>query len=304
MRRRHLLFLLTPGLQLVPAPGHAWNETGHLTVAEIAFRATEAQGRAFATGILRQHPDHDRRWLPEMPPGTPEDEYLFLRAAIWPDEIRGADHPSHSRHRRNWHFINFPFVPPGESINAPSPTGPHILRAIYGNFNVMRSGTSPAAEKAIALCWLFHLAGDIQQPLHCTGLFSREFPAGDKGGNDFLVRQGNRQTNLHSFWDGLLGRDSGFGNVRSLATDLMQRHPSSELPELQQQDVDVWAFNESFRLAKIHGYLSGQLQGSRSRRDAPRLPPGYEAEAKRVADRRIALGGYRLARWVADLAAG
>ena len=37
--------------------------------------------------------------------------------------------------------------------------------------------------KAMAYCWLFHLVGDIHQPLHCTALFSAEhFPKGDRGG--------------------------------------------------------------------------------------------------------------------------
>jgi hypothetical protein len=30
--------------------------------------------------------------------------------------------------------------------------------------------------RAIALAWLFHLVGDVHQPLHTVQLFSREYP--------------------------------------------------------------------------------------------------------------------------------
>jgi hypothetical protein len=36
--------------------------------------------------------------------------------------------------------------------------------------------------------WLFHLVGDIHQPLHTVQLFTREYPNGDRGGNEICVR--------------------------------------------------------------------------------------------------------------------
>jgi S1/P1 Nuclease len=43
-------------------------------------------------------------------------------------------------------------------------------------------------RKAIALAWLFHLVGDIHQPLHTAQLFTTEYPQGDRGGNEICVR--------------------------------------------------------------------------------------------------------------------
>ena len=51
---------------------------------------------------------------------------------------------------------------------------------------------------------MIHIIGDIHQPLHATTLFSEdEFPAGDKGGNDFKIVYLKKKSlnNLHSFWD-------------------------------------------------------------------------------------------------------
>jgi hypothetical protein len=36
-------------------------------------------------------------------------------------------------------------------------------------------------RKAGALGWLFHLVGDIHQPLHTTQLFTVDYPQGDRG---------------------------------------------------------------------------------------------------------------------------
>ena len=62
-------------------------------------------------------------------------------------------------------------------------------------------------EKAIHLCWVMHLVGDIHQPLHCVSLYCEQFPNGDHGGNDSLYRLGGKRIiKLHPFWDELLGK--------------------------------------------------------------------------------------------------
>jgi S1/P1 Nuclease len=63
----------------------------------------------------------------------------------------------------------------------------NILTAMAENERVVRIGTDPE-QKAIALAWLFHLVGDIHQPLHTAQLFTVEYPKGDRGGNEICVR--------------------------------------------------------------------------------------------------------------------
>ena len=43
-------------------------------------------------------------------------------------------------------------------------------------------------RKAVALAWLFHLVGDIHQPLHTAQLFTVEYPKGDRGRESALYR--------------------------------------------------------------------------------------------------------------------
>ena len=61
-----------------------------------------------------------------------------------------------------------------------------------------------AERKAIALSWLFHLVGDVHQPLHTAQLFTVEYPNGHRGGNEICVRvtQARQPMDLHRFWDG------------------------------------------------------------------------------------------------------
>jgi hypothetical protein len=83
----------------------------------------------------------------------------------------------------------FPFKPEGQpltvQIREPEPV--NILTALAENESVVKNENNPE-RKAIALAWLFHLLGDIHQPLHTAQLFAAEYPQGDRGGNEICVR--------------------------------------------------------------------------------------------------------------------
>jgi len=93
-----------------------------------------------------------------------------------------------------------------------------------------------AERKAIALSWLFHLVGDVHQPLHTAQLFTVEYPNGDRGGNEICVRvtQGRQATDLHRFWDGVITSTQNLTRLRNDATTLRNRQEfqRSQLTEL------------------------------------------------------------------------
>jgi hypothetical protein len=101
--------------------------------------------------------------------------------------------------------------------------------------------------------------------------------------------------NLHQFWDGLLTGTQTYRDTGNLATELRLRptFAREKLPELA-QGVDGW-FHDNFVLARDVAYKQGRLNGGLDRSDGPVLPEGYAAEAKAIAERRVALAGYRLA---------
>jgi hypothetical protein len=156
-------------------------------------------------------------------------------------------------------------------------------------------------EKAMALSWVFHLVGDVHQPLHTAALVRPPMftvgDGGDHGGTRFFIRpRANAQTvHLHRFWDGLVIGSETFRSVNNKAKELLGRFPRSSLSELSETRFLRWGDTESLAIAKRDAYLNGTLQGSTDKDNGVVLPSGYADDVKPIAERRAALAGYRIA---------
>lgn len=75
------------------------------------------------------------------------------------------------------------------------------------------NSASTDLDRARALRFLVHFAGDIHQPLHAAEMYSAAFPDGDLGGNYFKVSVPGFPsiTNLHYYWDGGATQVRGMG---------------------------------------------------------------------------------------------
>src|SRR6476469_10036495 len=111
----------------------------------------------------------------------------------------------------------------------------NILTAMAENESVVKN-QNEVERKAIALAWLFHLVGDIHQPLHTAQLFTVEYPQGDRGGNEICLRvtQSGQPMDLHRFWDGVITSSSNVTRLRNAATEMRNRpgFARSQLTEL------------------------------------------------------------------------
>jgi hypothetical protein len=299
-----LLFVVSSAL--------AWNKAGHMVSGAIAYadlKQTSPQTLSQVVALLTTHPQFETTWKPKLTQSfvAPEDRdlYLFMLAARWPDDIRGDP----AFHHGAWHYINFPYKPAGQpaSVQTVEPPPENVLSAYQANLDIVR-GTA-TGDRAVALCWVFHLIGDVHQPLHTVALFTTQFPApeGDRGGTRFYIRvkPTTRTTiSLHEFWDDLILGSERFQGVRNRATELrlQPEHARAQLPELQETSFAQWARQESFNLAKEHVYRNGQLQGSRDHNNGEVLPADYIATVKPIAERRMVLAGYRLADVLTEIA--
>src|SRR5439155_7187244 len=139
-------------------------------------------------------------------------------------------------------------------IREPEPV--NILTALAENESVVKSGND-SERRAIALAWLFHLVGDIHQPLHTAQLFTVDYPKGDRGGNEICVRvmQAGQPMDLHRFWDGVITSSSNLTRLRNEATALRnhQEFQRSQLTELANTGLESWA-KESFEMATKLAY--------------------------------------------------
>jgi len=272
--------------------------TGAIAYSEL--QKNDPQALASVINLLKQNSDLNDRWLSQVNQNGDStlnpDQILFMQAARWPDDIR--DHPQLSHPK--WHYIDFPYKPPSQpaSVSVAEPDPENILKAFQDNLNVVRSSSNDS-EKAIALSWLFHLTGDVHQPLHTTSLFTAEYPQGDRGGNLFhiKVKQDSKPINLHKFWDDLILGSENVRTARNLAARLRlnPNYSRSKLTELSDKQFDDWARPESYELAKKVAYRNGTLVGSPQEDSAPVLPADYPNTAKGVAERRAVLAGYQLA---------
>ena len=299
------LMLAAGAVFLAAGLGLAWNRAGHMVTGAIAYddlQKTSPASVARVVAILRQHPQYESRWKPQMEGMSEQDQerYLFMLAARWPDDIRGDkafDHPQ-------WHYIDYLYRPSGRpaSLPGPPPAAEDIVGAFQQNVSIVQS-SAPDSQKAVALCWIFHLMGDAHQPLHAAALVTTQFPTGDQGGNLFYIRPDpskDMTQNLHSYWDNLVLTDEHYDAARARATALENAHPRKSLGELAapgnfENQFERWMKKESFDLAVSTAYRKGKLKSGPDRDHGAPLPRNYHAAAERVAERRVPLASYRLA---------
>ena len=315
-----------------PVPCFAWNNVGHMTVAKIAYDGLdkETKGRIFE--LLQKHPHYEKFLKANKPPNVDVDEWVFLRAAAWPDWVRAPkgqaemDFSIVRFDRPDDHFADLPVFAKGEApafidaINRKE--GPHgVVCALKQRSDEFTRKSVPPEDKAVALCWMLHLIGDIHQPLHCASFFSESrYPHGDFGGNAMTVEIDGHPWILHTYWDDLLGKtDDDYSDSEALAAkahavvirkaaSLEKAIPAKALPELRRKEFKDWA-GESHALAEDVAYWRGAIAEvavptPRDKEETPkgiqRVPDGYAAKAKEVADRRAALAGYRAMKFLQE----
>ncbi len=286
---------------LLAAPAAAWDKTGHLTVARIAWERMSPAARAAAAELLAAVPeDADLRQL--LPAGSrplaERQAEHFQLAAYWPDIVRDGDFPERREkyHHGDWHYVNHFFETRGPDNTPHERTDMELLGRLIERLDALvptlGAASLPAAERGIRLAWVLHLAGDVHQPLHATGRVTPTEPQGDRGGNLFEL---HGRWNLHSFWDRILRESytrwwfqSEDSYVRRIAGAITGEHPASEFGErVESRDFAAWA-RESFEISMASVYPPELERG--------RKPPrSYKAHALATAEERVALAGYRLA---------
>ena len=302
----------------------AWNETGHSVVAMIAWRQLDEPQRRQIGELLRQHPHYDKFLVARKPDGVDADEWAFLRASSWPDWVRpsrpGTPDELYkgpeitSFHRGEWHYIDRPWVVPQDRdkvdpATRPAATQPvkeNVLTALTANAKTLANAAAKPADRAVALCWVMHLVGDIHQPLHAISMFSQQFPDGDRGGNEIVVRDDDVVMRVHAYWDAALGNSDAYEAVDFLADDIANdlQLARAKLREIAERPAfAAWA-DESHRYAVALAYLNGRLRGASAAAhyrkeitdvDVPPTPHSYYANARALSRRRIAAAGFRLA---------
>lgn len=274
---------------VISLPALAWNAAGHRLTAMIAWPLMNADTQAFVMRQLERHPDASR-WREKA--GSQQAAERFAEAATWADDIRAdpryydetRDTPTlpipglsdHARHKR-WHYVDFDQQ--GRSVSGELD---HRLPELITQLAREPENAAGDSHLSWALPWLIHLVGDAHQPLHAGR-------AGDVGGNELEVEFSHRPRQpfgkLHQFWDGLPGANSLRGRrLQQRAAKLIENIPSGATVG---RPAD-WLRESHSLLAQVYPRQNGSL--------LPLIDAATEDAALALAEQRIALAGYRLAK--------
>jgi hypothetical protein len=297
------------------SPAFSWHDVGHRATASIAFDVMTTEQQASMVELLKAHPRFAEDFLAHMPKSIAGDtnaaqgRWLLEQASIWPDLVQTLDDEMRREYNRSrWHYINMIVYLGDEdeaafdgkfehnmatSFEPPLRQNLNMIQALRGNLVVWRSDTTTDAEKAVALCWIMHLTGDLHQPLHNVALFSKSyFPTGDRGGNNIEVVWGDGTRNLHSVWDGL-------------PTDMETLEPSArtlltiETDTIDDAAIDEWLSHHA-GLARLFVYpadVRAELLTRLTNNESPQIEVSreYLIRARSIARRQVNLAGHRIA---------
>ncbi|KAJ5078329.1 mob kinase activator-like 1 [Anaeramoeba ignava] len=167
-----------------------WWDNSHMIIIEIASRNLTTSQKNTLLDILST-------WEPDFP----GDLYA---AAIWPDQIKQP--PIKIDSMAGWHFADLVYNPDNIKVNYTLPPENVIVECQQALDTLKDKSCTSVWAWAFQLRQLFHFVGDIHQPLHCIDRFTKQFPDGDRGGNEFKLKgNASYEKNLHYFWDSAAG---------------------------------------------------------------------------------------------------
>ena len=263
-------------------PALAWGDEGHEITGLIAYNHLTPAVRAKVDALLAS--DTDTLTAPD-----------FASRATWADKYRNGH-----RETANWHFVDieldhpdvqaacfgYPALGPNQ-LASQGPANDCVVDKIDGFAAELRNPATPPVERLLALKFLIHFVGDLQQPLHASD-------HNDKGGNCITLTPSSdyRSNNLHAYWDTGVLQPLGDSPV-DIAMRLDREITPEKIQAWSTVDAKAWAL-ESFNLAKTVAY---DLPSKPTCDDHGMvvLSSAYQAAARQAAIVQLEKAGVRIA---------
>jgi hypothetical protein len=313
-----LLFVSAANWQII----YAWNFTSHGIIAIIAYDLMDTESRNNVLELIKHHPRYQKDFIDAMPDTskfwtqTEREQWIFAQIARWSDIARGfKDEVRDKYHHSTWHYINlgvFPNEKLKEQFGTTLPSNTNLNyndASEYDRMNIMEalgyvslqfeSEAATKEEKAVLLCWMFHLVGDLHQPLHTSAMFTpRLFSEGDRGGNSIKVGK----YDLHSTWDWALGGEREISKLAEFS-DVIRKDEKLNFIGTNAKDelnYNKW-LEESYTIAKSIAYTKAirDTVKSAENSNSTELPvftmnDEYKFNMEVAAKDRVIQAGYRL----------
>jgi hypothetical protein len=207
-----LLVIITISM---PLQSFAWGKKGHALVAEVAFNYLDANTKKIVLQYL--------------------DGMTIEDAATWMDDIKN-DHSYD--YLKSLHYTN---VEKGQNVVYSD--GKNIIGALQQTIKDLKNYKSISKEEVkTKICILFHLVGDLHQPLH-VGYGE------DLGGNKFQIYFNNKGTNLHSLYDSGIIEYKGLTLQQCLNS---KKYTKTEFSKIEKIDIISWANQSRSYLGTIY----------------------------------------------------
>ena len=201
----------------------AWGPVGHELVAQLAFDLSDT-----ATQHKVQH------YIGSMSMGD---------AGNWMDALK-KDHKNDSM--KVWHYVDF-------ERNAPysSAAQPNLITTLTRVTDELKNKQGMGDDMIRAdVLMLFHLLGDLGQPLHC-GYGS------DKGGNSVSVVYLGGTWNLHSIWDGAVVNNNNI-NLKDCRKYYQSLKPA-EIANIKKGSFVDWMNESRTLLGTVYNFSHGEI---------------------------------------------
>ncbi|MBP7809074.1 MAG: S1/P1 nuclease [Bacteroidia bacterium] len=177
----------------------------------------------------------------------------FEEAAIWMDKIKS----NHSYYyMKPWHYINI-----DRDATYVKTREPNIINAMeeaITNLDINSFRSKEAINFNLKL--IFHLIGDLHQPLHVA------YPD-DRGGNYAQVKFLKKKTNLHFVWDESIIQYSNISAVDCIKLGNMLS--TKEIKSIQQINPVVWLNDSRSCLSQIYAFKNGNITVSYIKTNMP-----------------------------------
>ncbi|MEZ6000228.1 S1/P1 nuclease [Hyphomonas sp.] len=254
---RRLLLSLTLAA-IAASPAHAWGKTGHRVVAAVGDAYLSDEAAAAVKEILGAE--------------------SMAEASEWPDFMRSDTSDFWRREANPWHYVT---IPEGEVYAdiTPPPEG-NAITALEHFRAIALDETQPLEQRQLALRFIIHLVGDLQQPLHAGN-------GTDRGGNSFTCYFFEELTNLHEVWDELLINNQELSYTEW--TDWLTTKITAE-------DVLVWSAATPGQWADESAAIRDQIYP-----DSQILSYDYVYQTRGFLRQQLSKGGVRLAAYLNEM---
>lgn len=234
-------------LAIIPNSSFAYSKTGHQIITEIAMQYLDSNVKDNVIKYLN---------------GTSIQE-----SGIWMDEMRSSHEYDYMK---PWHYINIE----KDEMYAES-EGENIINEIKKlvlEFNKKETLSNDQVKTDLLI--LFHLIGDLHQPLH-VGY------GDDKGGNKTQVNFIGNNTNLHKVWDDEIIQDQNITLSSCLQYGAII--PKIEMEEIRKFNLIKWLMESRSVLNEVYDFKDHKIDES------------YAVKMKPIIEKELFFAGIRLA---------